>query len=350
GKYKIKTGLEFGVPYAFVADNNGGDILKFGAPPATGTNSPIARVTQGVQSPEGLAVSNTGVAAAATCLSASGCDALGGVLNHQIRGPLTLSGSILEDACVLPIDPRLAEFGTCTGHSLVVANYCAGFPNVVIPAHLCGGSGTTGKGLALINTTSSSPNSPTQLVFNEADAEGILPSSSNVPCPRQTLGWWPKPDEGTVVEGTSMVEVTSGCGSSRSLTRTLSIWGLGLVLNEQAFPGTTSTARLTNFAIQKYDALGQTVALAPIESKFKKRLQTCLSSSRSQFDRGRLANAAGELVSCDSLVQQNPTAFTSNTANPNPFGEVRGRIANLYLTINTRLLGNPPLASWPPGA
>lgn len=348
GKYKIKTGLEFGVPIAVVADNNGGDLLKFGAPPASGRNQPLAVVTRGVESPQGLAITNTGVIRAANCLTSGGCDALGGVLNHQIQGPLTFSGNLLESVCVLPTDPRITEFGTCTGHTLPVAKYCGGFPDVEIPDHLCGASGATGKGLALINTSSGATPTPTQLVFNEADADNILPASTNLPCPKQTLGWWPKSNEGSILEGNRMLEVTSGCGSSRGLTRTLSIWGVGLALNEAALKGETSYERIGNFAYAKYISLLESIVAAPIEATFKTTLKACISDSARHFEAGRYANAAGALLPCDTLIAQNPNAFSATAENPNAFGELRGRIANLYLTIDSRMLGNPSLASWPP--
>ena len=350
GKFKVKTGLEFGIPLAVVADNNGGDILKFGDPTGRGNNPPLARVTAGVQSPRGLAVSNTGHVAASTCLeSAGGCDPLGGVLKHQLRGLQTLQGSLLEEPCVLHTDPRITEFGTCTGHALVVSNYCAGFPNITIPDYMCGGSGQSGKGFALVSTTGVGLSGQAQLVINEAMTQGILPGSANATCPLEVLGWAPKPGEGSVVEGNTLLEMTGGCGSSLGFTRSFSLWGVGLVLNESALPGATSPQKLTGFTSSKYVSLSQTIAAASIQEKFRKRLVSCISSSRSQFDRGRLANAAGELLVCDGLVAQNQSAFAASPTNPNPFGEVRGRLANIYLTINTRMLGQIAPANWPPG-
>jgi hypothetical protein len=54
------------------------------------------------------------------------------------------------------------------------------------------------------------------------------------------------------------------------------------------------------------------------------------------------------LLICDALVAANESAFSASSINPNPSGEIRGRFANLYLTINTRILGNPALGAWPP--
>ena len=70
------------------------------------------------------------------------------------------------------------------------------------------------------------------------------------------------------------------------------------------------------------------------------------------------ADAAGG-TTCDGIVVNaqatNPSAFIqtpnatypSGPTVPNPSGQLRSRLANLYYTINTRVLGNAASASWP---
>jgi hypothetical protein len=350
GKFKVKTGVQSSAPYAFVANNNGGEILKFGAPPAGGgSNPPLATVTSGVQRPQGLAASNLAARDAATCLeSAGGCDLFGNVLKHSVAGLSTVSGYVIEDVCVVPKDPRIVQFGTCTGHSLPVAQVCAGYGDAVIPDHMCGGSGATGQGFALIkSTTNSLDTAKGALIANEAFAEGLL-SGPNAPCPKTVLGWAPAAGEGSIVEGNAMLELTGTCGSSSALSRGLSVWGVGLVLNEAALPGKNTADARVKYAVTKYDALTATIAQATIQSGFRTSLSLCIDTSRAFLDKKKYANAASQLVSCDALVAANEAAFSASANNPNPSGEIRGRFANLYLVINTRVLGNPPLGAWPP--
>jgi hypothetical protein len=350
GKFKVKTGREASVPLAFVANNNGGQILKFGAPPAGGgSNPPLATVTLGVQRPQGLAVSNLDSTNAANCLeSAGGCDVLGGVISHRVGGVPSLTGYVIEDTCVVEIDPRIAEFGSCTGHNLPVAQVCAGYGTTVIPDYMCGASGNSGSGFALVKSTSNSLSAAKGvLIANSGYAENLL-SGPNPPCPQLVLGWAPSAGEGTIVEGNLMLELTSGCGSSHLLSRGLSVWGVGLELDESALPGSNPAAARVNFAITKYNALSNTIALASIASAFRTTLTTCLDESRRIFDRAKYPQAAGQLLTCDALVAANESAFTGTSLNPNPSGEIRGRLANLYLQINTRILGNTAPSTWPP--
>jgi hypothetical protein len=72
-----------------------------------------------------------------------------------------------------------------------------------------------------------------------------------------------------------------------------------------------------------------------------------MSKSQHYFGKAQYLNAAGQLVACDALVAANESAFTATTSNPNPSGEIRSRLANLYLQIYTRILGNPAPTSWP---
>jgi len=350
GKFKIKTGIQNGTPYAFVANNNGGDILEFGAPPtAGGPNPPLATVTSGVEHPQGLATTNLQYTASGNCLeSAGGCDLMGKVLKHAIQDVPNLAGFLIEDICVVPVDPRIAQYGTCTGHSLSVGQVCAGYGNTVIPDYLCGGSGSTGAGFALIKSTTNSDNQLAgALVANDADSSTVLPGN-NPPCPQTVLAWAPLAGEGTVVEGNNLVEMTGTCGTSGAGTRQLSLWGLGLTVNMAALPGNNTRSKWMGFANSKYGTLDATISAAVIDPTFESTLLTCINDSQTVFNKHQFAAAASQLLTCDSLVAGSPGSFTATAANPNPSGDVRGRLANLYMTINTRLLGNPPAHAWPP--
>ncbi len=361
GLHKLKTGLQLGVPYAYVTqtlDDGTGQVLKFGAPSSAGGNNLLGAVTQGVASPDGLAVTRLNAVAATTCASASGCNP-SGVLPHQITvaGGKSPTGNVVEGTCVVAADPRVSG-GMCDGSTLDVATLCPGFGNEIIPGTLCGASGASGSGFALIRSAAGGVDGvPGLLVYSQENPDQILPPAlgmTNPPCPAGVLAWAPRsdasPSEGSIVEVDpatglmQLVEMTGFCDSSGSGTRGMSVYGVGLTLNASAVGG------LAGYAQSKYDNLYATADKANIVAGTRQTLETALSAVNTYLSQNDYVCAANQVVKVDALVGQDPNPagnYPGNATNPNPWGEIRGRLANLYLTINTRILGNKPNAEWP---
>src|SRR4029077_17078109 len=210
GLATLKVGLELENRYAFVTQTlsgNTGQILQFGAPTSPGTTNLIGSASQGVQSPDGLAVEPLGAATAASCATPSGCDISSGVIPHKLLTTGTQpTGNVIEGTCVVLKDPRV-NAGVCDGTTLNVATLCPGFGNEIIPGTLCGGSGVSKAGFALVRTNATGVNGiPGVLITSEADVDKILPpalNQSNPSCPSTTYAWAPfsdaNPSEGTVV-------------------------------------------------------------------------------------------------------------------------------------------------------
>ena len=362
GLKKLKTGLQLGVPYAFVSQTlsgGTGQILKFGAPPSSGGNNLIGAATQGVTTPDGLAVTRLDAIAAASCAAATGCNP-SGALPHQITvaGARSPTGNVVEDTCVVAADPRVSG-GVCDGTTLNVATLCPGFGNEIIPGTMCGASGASGSGFALIRSVAGGVDGiPGLLVYSQESPDQILPPAlglTNPSCPAGVLAWAPRsdasPSEGSIVEVDpvtglmQLVEMTGFCDASGSGTRGMSVYGVGLTLNTAALSG-----GLAGYAQAKYDHLYATADTANIATTTRQTLETALGVVNTYLSQGDYACAANQVVKVDTLVGQDPNPaadYPGNAANPNPWGEIRGRLANLYLTINTRILGHAANAQWP---
>jgi hypothetical protein len=363
GKFKVKTGWQNHQANAFVANNNGGDILQFSEPLSpSGAATLKATVTTGVQHPQGLVVSNLNVAPASACQAAGGCDLLGGVLKHTITGAGDLSNKFLiETPCIVQVDPRIAQFGTCTGHSLPVSQVCAGYGTTVIPETLCGGSGTPSvdgqpHGFALIktdNTVDSSLNGA--LVANDSTPDLVLAGTANPLCPQSVLGWAPLESEGSVVEDVAgvrpMLEMTNFCDAG-STTKGNSIFAIGLVLNDDPHAMLAPNLPFTfvNFVNQKYTNLIAAVNAANVNKSVQQSLVKCIQSSQKDFNAlpPSFAVALTELLSCDAQVVKSKSKFSPTPGiDPNPFGEIRGRIGNVYLWISFQFAGRGAPTQWP---
>ncbi len=361
GLLKIKEGLQLGVPYVFVTQSGSGNgqILQLGAP-VGGTTNLIGIATQGVQSPDALAVARQAAIPASSCVFPSTCDLSGGVLAHSITGSTTgqITGNVLEASCVVLADPRVTN-GVCDGTNLNVATLCPGFGNEIIPGTMCGSAGASRAGFALLRTISTGvDNIPGILVNSEESVDQILPATPpavNASCPNAVLAWVPRsdavPSEGTIVEVDpqtglqQLVDMTTFCDASGGSNRGLSIWGVGLTLNLNALNG-----GLAGFAQTKYNNLSTTVTGANIKPATMTALQAALTPVNAYMASGDYACAAAQVLNVDALVANdaNPAGnYPGNGANPNPWGEIRGRLGNLYMTLNTRLLGNPPNFAWP---
>lgn len=403
GQFKVKAGRLSGAVYAFVANNNGGDILQFDA-----SGQLKGTVTQGVQHPQGLAVSNVGYQPFASCQQAGGCDLLGGgLLKHQVGA--FVAGNIIEDVCVVSTDPRVARYpftppqtsnDSCTAANndpsgpyyhtgLPVAQVCAGFGNGVIPNTMCGASGSNSSGFVLIKTLSGaysqkpfpldgtvvesiSDVTAALLGGNEAVCNPPFGAGGTPPFPA-VLAWMPLfAQEGKSIEGDLLLDTTSGCGTSHTITPGTSLWGTGFALNTAVISG-----GLTAFAATKYTDLLNTLAdeyspgegaMAPPISpggppnftppNLTYQLQQCIETSNGAFQKGAYLGAASELLTADqdivSAVKNPPAGFYFKSVSdyPNPSGTLRELIENDWYTLYTRLSGKPAdaMPKLPPSA
>jgi hypothetical protein len=365
--YKLRTGTQTGTAYAFVTQStaaNGGNVLEFAAPmsmptPTGGFGFTVPKATVATSasttgSPRGLALAPPTVvlASTATCTSPTGCNPTGG-LSHLIVpgpagvGPEGVHGNLVEQTCIIN-DTRLQQDGTCPGN-LSIAAQCPGFPANFIPPTICGASGPAGNQLAIIETIANGVDDVEGILVQSQESPGaIIPGTKDTGfCPlQQVLGWAPRlgSNEGTIPEGGAVVDITGYCDSGGGSTRGNSIWTIGGQLSPTV---STTTHELIGYANQKLIHVGQTVDSANIAAPVRERLDECLEASAVLLDTGHHVCAARKVWKCDQVVGANPNSFRSSPGNPNPYGDIRGRLGNLYFTINTRILHNTPNSTWP---
>jgi hypothetical protein len=390
GLQKVKVGLQLEVPYAFatqVLTKLTGRILQLGAPVTPGTNNLVGVATAGVLEPDGIAVARSAAVTAASCATPAGCDISNGVDPHQITGaqngsPPAITGNVTEQTCVVLSDPRVKN-GVCDGTELKVSTLCPGFGNEVLTGQTCGGSGISGAGFALVRTVAlgvdNLPGNPL-LVKTQEDVDHILPplaGGANPSCQTFTQGspfavmtWATReelnPDgsisfpEGTIVETetdsitgqplTQLVEMTGLCDNSASFSRGMSIYGVGLTLNPAALSGGLPAFAQTKATNLLTTVDGTTVNPSPVAPTTKTTLDSAISQISASINQGSYACAANQVVALDAVVgnDPNPAAnYPGNGNNANPWGEIRGRLANLYVTLNTLILGNQTNFEWP---
>jgi hypothetical protein len=173
--------------------------------------------------------------------------------------------------------------------------------------------------------------------------EGTIPEDSNF---GPTLGG----------QAGFLTELTSTCDTSTSSSRGVSIFAIGLGLSE------TSQASVYTLQNQKFEALQQTVSTASITGTVQSTLATDINAAEGYVTTAQgggdftsnINCALNKIAATDSYLRSNLPAFASNLimgapggGNPNPAGDIDGRLANWYLTLNTELAGNTPNATWP---
>jgi hypothetical protein len=377
GLERIKVGTYSTLTYAFVSQftPGRGKILQFGAPPASGANLPVASLSTGNKDPQGLATSSSGSVPVTACVAPSVCAPLGPQLTTQLSGAgsgtVPITAPLLEESCVVKSDPRVTVVGTtwsCAGGNLDVANFCPGFPSTVLPGSMCGHSGPTGAGFVVVKSTAKTVDQNANNTFFEhtVDPNIPLPGPLNLNCPQlEVFAWAPRSDlpliEGTIVEGgpapgsNFFMDLSGFCDDGGGHSHILSMMAYGLGLNSA--PSGMATG-LPGFVTDKFTNLTSTIsaASAQIDPSVAATVQGYVNQAQSFFNAG-LAESASNGFSCamnsvasaDAYVRANLPAFSglAPPGNPNPAGDIDGRLANLFLPIDLFFLFQPANAQWP---
>jgi hypothetical protein len=406
GLQKIKVGSYASVSYAFVAQleaHNTGQILVFGAAPTSGANNPIKTISSGIMNPQGLAVISSGSASltapkkGTTPCAPPNAPCVIAPLGPELVSTITaypgdnLSGTVLEQNCIIGTDPRVTvgQGGwSCNGNALPIGagtNYCPTFPAAVIPGSACGHSGPTGAGFAVIEGTATGidPNDNNSFITTAGNIDAVLPGPNNLECTPAAfaatgqiplIAWGPRSDlttvEGIIPEDTLygpylggepgyLTELTGGCDTSTTGSRELSIFAIGLGLS---YTDQTGVYTLQN---EKYEALEKTVSTAAITGTVQSNLASDITTAEGYVNAAQGAAypstaftnnincALNEIAATDTYLRGHLPAFSSNLGTPpgggnaNPAGDIDGRLANWYTTLNTMLAGNAPYVSWP---
>jgi hypothetical protein len=389
----LRTGEQAGASYAFVTADaffNDEVSYSYAAPPeilgeilsldgadtpqtVTTSDGPFAALA--VSSPP----SGSGTGTAAQCVS--GCDLTGGDQQQIMGTPAAIAavealgakGTITENVCIVEQDPRhicnpsapkapgnpYYNSGTLPVSAVCPNSYFKpSFGNTVIPDYICGDYGSggpgTGTGFAVIQGIANGVDGISGLlIYNDANADAFFDPGQTEPCtgaePVTVFGWAPwsgSPVEGFIPESPNLIELTYGCGTSKSTSSGMSIDLVGAKLS-------LATAREfkptpVGFAQFKYANLFTDVLVAPIDLVQKVRLEEIIVRSELFLDQGQYSCAARKIWRADEYVSDHAAHFHGISGfDPNSYGRSRSRLANLFFTIFSRIEGNPAPQVWP---
>lgn len=321
--------------------------------------------------------------AASRCTAPQTCNLTNGVLTFQIRGTdaalAIINGSnftVTDELCVVPKDPRGKNCGARhrsdedgeeqNPRPLNVSDVCPGFGKTVIPDYLCGASGPSGTGFALIRSVAEEVDSLNGILVDYLAEPGAIPalqSPNNPKCPVNgvgdgvgALGY--RTDslvEEVTPEGPLLLEMTYACDEHKSAgPKTIQSAGLKLHLNNsEKFDGDTGRNRLVSFANYKYRNLKTVVNDIPSNSSTQ-ALTRCIKFSQQFLNNGNPSGpacAAEQAWQCDAFVEAHAGDFQQSFSPlrlPDPYGDIRRRLGNLYYTEFVRISRQLPPTDWRP--
>ena len=173
------------------------------------------------------------------------------------------------------------------------------------------------------------------------------------------FAWAPRSDlpaiEGTIPEGNTFIDLSAFCDAGGGHTHVLSMIAYGLGLNSAVGPDSLPRG-LPGFVDDKFDNLTQTISNAVAQINDGGTTQGLVTQAKNYFDSGVVntdANAYGcamnAIATANAFVRNNPAAFSGAAppGNPNPAGDIEGRLGNLFMTIDVDFLIQPPNFGWP---
>ena len=382
----LRTGVEAGKSYAFATAytlNEDGPTYGPTYPSEMvsmdGIHTPAASAMQSDGPMSSLAVSNSGTGTGAECVT--GCNLTGGVQQVIMGTPAAIAavealgsaGTIVENVCIVEQDPRhicnknappapgnplynsktLPVTAVCPN-----SNFNPSFGSTVIPDYICGNYGSggagTGTGFVLIQGIANGVDAiPGLLVYSDANPDYFFGTGLSEPCTLAEsdtlIGWAPwsvSPVEGTIPEGRNMIELTYGCGTSRGTSSGMSLSLVGGILSLNT--ASEFKPNYVSFAQFKFNNLLLDVLEAPIDLPQKVRLLEIVAKSDLFLAEGKYQCAVRKVWRADKYVSDHASHFHGVPGtDPNSYGRSRSRLANLFLTIFSRVEGNPAPQMWP---
>jgi hypothetical protein len=319
GKFKLAVGPQNAAFRAFVADRNGGEILRFRFE-ADGTGTLDGVVTD-PEFPIGIATTTASVVPTPAGK------------NITIQ-PTSLMQTTIENVLVAGMtgvtvvlfeDPRESEVNIPPDQplhrSLRLSEIRADLPpDAEIPAYVRAfrkddpvlGLPTF---LLIVADTNVDVSGVLAHIIDEGQILGYEPDCTSLdPTEQPRLFWVPSPLEPPILESPTFIDVSTGCGTSRGMTR---FWSLFLA-------SARDTRSISEISSTKLTALGTVLDHATcVNNSLLKSLKRKFDSANRQFAHGKYANAIIDLQAFNALIVGAPGGF-SNCAG-HEAGELRAR-------------------------
>jgi hypothetical protein len=324
--FKIAVGLQDGQNRAFVTHQQRGELHRFAiAPDGTGV---LDAVVPGLQVPVGVDASNSNTvpAPAGSNVTVAPTD----VLSSRIEQVL-LPGLVNARVSTFP-DPRESEQSVPPNlplhRSLFLNELRADLPAIEIPAYArafrLGDPNTGTPSFILVEASTNVVVSG--LLDHLAIETPILGYAPDCADPDHTrlpfMFWSPDANDAPIVEGARFIDVTTGCGSIRGITRDMSYFLTGVRITEP----------LPDLVRQKLDGLRQVISGSScITSQVSRRLLNLMDRADRDFARAHYTDVVSDLQAIETQVVQAPQAFSDCAGNT--AGEIRARVRSAVFVL-----------------